>query len=166
MSVCLESLKSGLEEVGLKYHVPEANQEVCVVPFDGSMMVLMRIVGDGHLIYFQTSEMMNIASLSDPQQALIRCEVCNWNARSPVARISAEPGGEIIVENSYPIDEDSVLSPRLIATIVLSLVAAWKEKFIQLQLLTRAIQQAEQNASKPASRPPGNHRFGNFFSDN
>jgi hypothetical protein len=164
----MDSLKAGLTDAGLKFAVPEAHLDTCIMAFDGQVIVALKIVGDGHLLHFHTTEMMNISWLSELQQTLIRSYVSRWNAALPMARLSTEPTGQIIVENSIPIDDHSVMSARLLASIIVALVATWKEMSVQLKVLVAAMAVAGKttNEQPPRSKPVENHRFRGFFSEN
>lgn len=168
MSVSMDSLTAGLDEAGLKYAVPEQQPDTCALAFDGEVIVVLKITGDGHLLYFHTTEMMNISELTDFQQTVVRSHVSSWNAALPVARLSTEPTGQIIVENSMLIDDDSVISARLLTSIIMSLVTTWKEKLGQLRVLLAAMAVAGKmnNEQPPRSKPAEPHRFRGFFSEN
>jgi hypothetical protein len=167
MSVSMDSLKAGLDVAGLKYAVAEEYPDVCVVNFEGVILTL-HIVGDGRLLYFSTQPMMVISELTDCQQALVGSHLNLWNAALHFARLSTESTGEIFVEASMPIDEDSVVSSRLLTSIILFIVSAWAEKREQLRVLLTAMAMASKSTEKQRAggKASEHNRFHGFFSDN
>jgi len=167
MSVSMDSLKAGLDKAGLKYGVAEEYPNVCVVNFEGVVLTL-QIVGDARLLYFSTQAMIEISQLTDFQQAVVGSHLNIWNAALHFARLSTESTGEIFVEASMPIDEDSVVSSRLLTSIIVFIVSAWAEKREQLRVLLTSMSMVSKSTEKqPAGgKASENNRFHGFFSDN
>lgn len=167
MSVSMDSLKAGLDVAGLKYAVAEEYPNVCVVNFEGVILTL-HIVGDGRLLYFATQEIMDVSQLTDFQQAVVGSHLNIWNAALHFARLSTESTGDICLEASIPIDEDSVVSSRLLTSIILFIVSAWAEKREQLRVLLTAMAMASKSTEKQRAggKASEHNRFHGFFSDN
>jgi hypothetical protein len=137
------------------------------VNFEGVVLTL-QIVGDARLLYFSTQAMIEISQLTDFQQAVVGSHLNIWNAALHFARLSTESTGEIFVEVSMPIDEDSVVSSRLLTSIIVFIVSAWAEKRDQLRVLLTSMSMASKSTEKQRAggKASENNRFQGFFSDN
>lgn len=166
MAISIDTIKDGLKGNGWTFLAPESHPEICIVAFDGGSFVTLRFVCNGKVLFINTNALADLSSLTESQQAFFHSRICLWNFSLALGRVSVEPNGCVILQNTIPVDAVSVLSPELMVSVIANLVIVWHEISAEMRVMLLAVLVDEKEQQKPRPNAPQNHRFGHFFSDN